>query len=824
MVSTFVLPTHFDRRPEVHINLQLSAVAEAPQSQSPLRCSSTQQPSFAEMAAKSDRRKLEDLLLKAAQTGRQRIVEQCIEKGVNVDVVLPAWGNKTALFYASEQGHTSTVGVLLKHVNLRTAHVPLENGLTPMLAAAKNGHADVVRLLEAAGANIETMGADGCDPLHLAASRGHVDVVRHLLDKGANPNRNLGQGTTAILAASENGHHRVVDLLIKRRADLFLNRLRRKGHSTPAMVASTNGHQDVIATLLESTTHTAINSQRYDGNSALHDAARNNHPNIVRQLLRAGADVNLQNKQQETPLVCASLLGHAEIVSILLKQDTIRLDAAQLQKVLSNASAQRNLDIFILYIKSSKFRLDINQKVGRKGEETTLLCMAVTSENLQHLHILIDAGADVNKPDACRRPPLHHACHGGSTEIARLLVENGANVNVGWGPLTPLHGATGREDLPIVEFLVKHPEIDVNATGNRELHAPLFLATLKGRLDIVETTLQHPKVDVNLPSTPNGGDTPLIQASRSGRDDIVQPSLLHGALVNIKGKDGRTALHNASMHGHIETVKLLLTHDAHPGAKDSLGKTPRDIADPRDADIIDILSDHSHGTNANDTTEEVSCPKEKLHCAVDDPRVAFAHVSSPETSAGQNRSCAWAEVLRKSKIAVSSNMPKSWSATMRNFRMERSIMQDSENGQQITSSSTQFSHRLTPDEKSIVQQSGTVSVCVHSILEQHFRPPLFSIFSPFSFYLFIFALLILSHGRSGTGKTTCIIHRYEYRSRNLSLCLSGVFFFLFPPSILLLFVLYLEFDMIATKQNQTHRFRSYLSPLPDAFATASTTQ
>lgn len=75
---------------------------------------------------------------------------------------------------------------------------------------------------------------------------------------------------------------------------------------------------------------------------------------------------------------------------------------------------------------------------------------AAWNNNVEMIEVLLDAGADVSKPNRTGFTPLHHAIENGSTEAAELLVERGADLSaVNRFDLTPLQFAreAGRAEI-----------------------------------------------------------------------------------------------------------------------------------------------------------------------------------------------------------------------------------------------------------------------------------------------------------------------------------------------------------------------------------------
>ena len=58
------------------------------------------------------------------------------------------------------------------------------------------------------------------------------------------------------------------------------------------------------------------------------------------------------------------------------------------------------------------------------------------------VQILIESGADPNKPDESDWTPLHYAARNGSQDVVKLLLDGGAEVNIADSEgRTPLHHA-----------------------------------------------------------------------------------------------------------------------------------------------------------------------------------------------------------------------------------------------------------------------------------------------------------------------------------------------------------------------------------------------
>jgi len=240
------------------------------------------------------------------------------------------------------------------------------------------------------------------------------------------------------------------------------------------------------------------------------------------------------------------------------------------------------------------------------------LLEATISGDVKSVKKLLKEGADPNVRDEEGRTPLHHAVKDNRLDIVKLLVESGADVNApdNYG-LTPLHYAVHCGYEKLVDFLLRHGA-DPNAKdigGNTPLHISAFEGhpatiilplELGSRSEEPETYMRIAKLliksgaDVNMKN--NGGRTPLHAAVLQNRIDIVRLLLESGADPNARCRnlylappDGGelallpasevTPLHMAANGGYEDLVKLLLESGADPTARDSLGRTPAEVAE-----------------------------------------------------------------------------------------------------------------------------------------------------------------------------------------------------------------------------------------------------
>ena len=160
---------------------------------------------------------------------------------------------RTALQWAASTGHLILVQAIFNHVppgkpsklvNDRTSR-----GKTALHLAAQHGQSDMVRLLLNHDANIEAASEGGWTPLLIAAKAGHADVVEALLGAHipANVNARTSSGMTALHWAAENGYARVVERILAE--DKAWKNPKDSFHTTPLLRAGQHGHVEIVQLL-----------------------------------------------------------------------------------------------------------------------------------------------------------------------------------------------------------------------------------------------------------------------------------------------------------------------------------------------------------------------------------------------------------------------------------------------------------------------------------------------------------------------------------------------------------------------------------------------
>lgn len=240
-------------------------------------------------------------------------------------------------------------------------------------------------------------------------------------------------------------------------------------------------------------------------------------------------DVNSKDVKSRTALWIAASMGHARVVELLLRRDTVKADV-------------------------------------RDTEGSTPLFIAAARGHNEVVRQLLEAGkVGVNKKSSSGWTPLQKACWGGHRRVVKLLLDKGADIlledRIYGNALKALQGASDMGFTLIVEMLLDKGA-DVNTKSGVYGNA-LYGASARGSNSSVELLLERgAKVDAI------GGlfGTALQIASLSGWEPIIKLLLDKGAKIEAQGGRYSNAIEAALEMGEngkdqpVKIVRLLVDH------------------------------------------------------------------------------------------------------------------------------------------------------------------------------------------------------------------------------------------------------------------------
>jgi len=220
-------------------------------------------------------------------------VGRLIATGTNVNSADPS--GVTALHYAVKKNDTRMVTILLQahaNPNVRTGW-----GETPLLNAIRNANSYLITALLDAGADVNTGNAFNETALGLAISARNQSLVKMLLDNGAAVTPS--QGTSPLIhAIRATASIEMVKMLLDAGANIndtcIITELK-----AFALAAS---YSRISLLDLFLSRGADINCTDSTGDTALHRASRHNISEVVKYLLKTGADIHRVNLKGETPL------------------------------------------------------------------------------------------------------------------------------------------------------------------------------------------------------------------------------------------------------------------------------------------------------------------------------------------------------------------------------------------------------------------------------------------------------------------------------------------------------------------------------------------
>ncbi|XP_053689884.1 E3 ubiquitin-protein ligase mind-bomb isoform X2 [Sabethes cyaneus] len=269
-------------------------------------------------AANGDVSKVEEFLSGAAaqNVAAASSSSQDSSQVVKVDVN-GVFAGHTALQAASQNGHLEVIQVLLRY----KADVEIEDkdGDRAVHHAAFGDEPGVMGLLAKAGADLNARNKRRQTALHIAVNKGHFNVVKTLLELKCHTSLQDSEGDTPLHDAISKEHDNMLSLLLDNGADITLTN---NNGFNALHHAALKGNPSAMKILLTKTNRLwIVEEKKDDGYTALHLAALNNHVEIAELLVKMGrANMDCQNVNLQTALHLAVERQHVQIVKLLVRE------------------------------------------------------------------------------------------------------------------------------------------------------------------------------------------------------------------------------------------------------------------------------------------------------------------------------------------------------------------------------------------------------------------------------------------------------------------------------------------------------------------------
>ncbi len=483
--------------------------------------------------------------------------------------------------------------------------------------AKKYGDKIIKELVLNYGKDINQTGDEDIGGLYQAIKHNNIKAVKFFIENNAYVEIATFDGITPLVLAIEENKPKIVELLIKEgKANIYGYYYGEDFEKYPIYCAVKNKNLNIIKILLNN------NFNLKEENYILSYAMENSDENIIKYLVENGADMY---SYEITALYQAVLNLNPKLVEYFLDKGASiekaggtdvygNIMMAAAGSKFNNSNDKSPVDLTLLE-KSAENSAKITEMLIGKADKNiindslegkTPLIIAVGNSYIDTAKILIENGANINAVDIEGWSALSYAVNNGDIEIAKLLLENKAKIkdelliaikspivessinmmkllidnkaNINYtdeNGFNPLNIAIESGDMELTKFLITN-----GANVNSLMQDGVSLigyAIAQNNMDLLQILIEN-GANVNYTNGDSWADTPLKTASRLGLDNVVRILLTRNVDINAVDMNGNTALHTAALNSQLSIVKLLLEKNPNLDIQNKVGNTALHLA------------------------------------------------------------------------------------------------------------------------------------------------------------------------------------------------------------------------------------------------------
>lgn len=554
---------------------------------------------LSESIRKQDKRTLSTLFLIAVSANQIEVVQSLLQHGVDVNYKDPK-NSKSALHLAVEKHLPGMLTLLVKNkANVfnvdKQNHSPIYNASTsdkwdlveimatlcpadeytanfygyPLLKAIHARRLDMVKILRDAGASFVSYN-DGVGALALAIKNNDVAILDYLIK--CKIELSLYHLTMSpIEYAAHLNHWPCVDALAKaKRANSSLQSI----YGKILLRAAARQELNSVKSLIEAGTSLSISDT--SGNTALHIAIHNNDTDMIRYLVKAGADLFAKNDSGFNPLRYAVTLGHWHLVQLIAEEkpaeDNKKLQTLYGCSLLEAAKQDQLPTVEVLYnahasLTETSIDCDdsLTASLPQKENASTLEYWAQSVSRLSShtIHQALESLPQPNKNTSSSL--LHLAVKQNNVAMLEFFLRIGIDPTIkDKHQQTAIKKAAKEKKFNLVKLLAEHRFADKNSRD--DYGYALFAAVLAKDEKTVEILS---RVKMVFSYADSKGETVVHAAIRGGSIAVLTQLIQRGAPLSCPDTTGLTPIQLAANLGHWDQVILLTQHTK---AKDDLDR------------------------------------------------------------------------------------------------------------------------------------------------------------------------------------------------------------------------------------------------------------